>query len=446
MKRTIYILSVSIMLISMTACGAKNVPKTNDTHSFSETQNTEAQITKEEPNETSMIEIEDTSASTVANESTTLPADESDNTYSLVASVCYPYNNGMDSPEEVIEAYLDAFIKFDSEALYALCNLDEIAVNLVYLKSCLKSEGATDTFVSTHTSSYSLQAGIYYTMMIEAIADGEMGIRFSYPTKSYYYNGEDAYALDYYESFFEEAEAENSDLNSPFIENVYLYDSVGVEDTGGVFYEFMSDDIPVLCIDGKYYLSFNGILGGMEDSGYWLYADVIFDAYEKERFDFEANAYPANVGMDSPEEVANAYIEALKSNNPEAVYALFNTSECKVMGEIKDKWCMESYVANSPLRLTKTECLICLIENAVFEEVQQMDNIHFQEEEGEDYKFFKNLEMEAEVYGVPVPFTPQACQWYSISDDRQTKDSRYHPFCVYSVDDKWYLGASIMDQ
>lgn len=437
MKRTIYILSVSIMLISMTACGAKNVPKTNDTHSFSETQNTEAQITKEEPNETSMIETEDTSASTAANESTTLPADESDNTYSLVASVCYPYNNGMDSPEEVIEAYLDAFINFDSEALYALCNLDEIAVNLVYLKSCLKSEGATDTFVSTHTSSYSLQAGIYYTMMIEAIADGEMGIRLSYPTKSYYYNGEDAYALDYYESFFEEVEAENPDLNSPFIENVYLYDSVGVEDTGGVFYEFMSDDIPVLCIDGKYYLSFDGILGGMEDSGYWLYADVIFDAYEKERFDFEANAYPANVGMDSPEEVANAYIEALKSNNPEAVYALFNTSECKWTAEVYDKMCIEAYGVNSPIRLTKTECMINIIQNGMSEQCKQAESISLNEHTDRSTYYEEYYEEAAETYDVPM-FTSHEWKCYSI----QTDDfSWYRAFWVYSVDDKWYLSV-----
>lgn len=422
MKRTIYILSVSIMLISMTACGAKNVPKTNDTHSFSETQNTEAQITKEEPNETSMIETEDTSASIAANESTTLPTDESDNTYSLVASGCYPYNNGMDTPEEVVEAYLDAFINFDAEALYALLNLDETAV------SCACYEQLAGFPSDMLSSPYVLQAGIYYTMMMGDISDDEWLTRVNNPTKLYSYKGEDADFLDYYESWLEEA-----NLDHPFIEKVYCYDSVEVEDADGFFCEFIDDDIQVICIDGKYYLPFfETILGGMEDSGYWIYADVISDAYEKEQLDFEANAYPANAGMDSPEEVVNAYINAAKSDNLEDIYALFNTSECKWAAEVYDKMCIEEYDMNFPIKLTKTDWLILTAKSDMLEYYGQTESVEFEERMNED-NFFEEL---AEYYNVPMPFTPQEVKEYEIETDSMG-DYLY----IYSFDDKWYLSV-----
>ncbi|MGN0580938.1 MAG: hypothetical protein ACI4JE_08685 [Ruminococcus sp.] len=437
MKRTICIILAFIMLISVTACGNKTVTETNDTHSFSETQNTETQRTDEELNETSSVNTEDTVPYTAANESTASASDESSNMHSSAASECYPYNNGMDSPEEVIEAYLDANINFDSEALYALFNLDEAAVSCAYLKSCLKAEGATDTFASTYISSYSLQAGIYYTMMMDALDDNELIIRVNNPTKMYSYKGEGADSLDYYESFFEEVEAENPDLNSPSIEKVYLYDSVGVEDADGNFYEFIEDDIPVLCIDGKYYLPIDTILGGMDDSGYWQYADVILDAYEKEKLDFEANAYPANAGMDSPEEVANAYIEALKSDTPEAVYALFNTSECKWMTEAFDKMCIEAYGVNSPIRMTKTACMINIIQDGMSERCKQAESIILNEETDHG-SYYEECEEIVETYGVPMPFTTHEWQCYSIQAD---DFSWYRDFWVYSVDGKWYLSV-----
>lgn len=83
------------------------MPETNNTRSVSETQCSETQSINEEPNESS-----DVFSSVSKTESITLDSDESSDRYPLIASECYPYNNGMDSPEEVIEAYLDAVIRF----------------------------------------------------------------------------------------------------------------------------------------------------------------------------------------------------------------------------------------------------------------------------------------------------------------------------------------------
>lgn len=424
MKRIICMISVFIMLISGTACGNKTVTETNDTHSFSETQNTETQRTNEEENETSLIKTEDNSSSAAANESTTLPSDESGSIYSPVASECYPYNNGMDSPEEVIEAYLDAVISFNADAVYALFNLDEVALSYELLLELDWMQ--TDIF----SSPYVMQAGIYYAMMMDDICNDDWLILLQNPTKSYYYKGENTDFLDYYESWIEE-----KNLDTTLIEKMYWYDSVGLEDIErGEFYEFISDDISVICIDGKFYLSSVQIVcEGLDDTGWWFYADEISDAYEKEHLDFEANAYspadayPANVGMDSPEEVLNAYINAAKSDNPEDIYALFNTSECKWVAEVYDKMFIEEFGVNFPIKFTKTEWLIWKAKSGTVEYYEQ-----FEEVEEEDNIF----EEVVEYYNVPMPFTPQEVKRYKIEADSVTSY-----LYIYSFNDKWYISA-----
>ncbi len=429
MKRIIYILSLFIMLVSMTSCGDKTMSETNDTHSFSETQNTETQRTKEEQNETSLVKTEDTSSSTVANESTTLTSDESSNIYSPIASECYPYNNGMDSPEEVIEAYLDAVISFDSEALYALFNLDEVALSYEFFKS----DGVPAAIIS---SPYFMQAGIYYEMMMDDIVDDDWLFLLQNPTKSYLYAGDATIDFrDYYESLLEE-----KNLDTISIDKVYLYDSVGLEDAErGDFYEFISDDIDVICIDGKFYLSSAQIVyEGLDDDGWWLNADVISDAYKREQLDFEANAYlsvdayPANAGMDSPEEVLNAYVNAVQSDNPEDIYALFNTSECKWAAEVYDKMFIEEFGVNFPIKLTKTDWLILTAKSGTLEYYEQTESIEFELINEED-NFFEEI---ADNYSVSMPFTPQEVKEYEIEVDSMTSY-----LYIYSFNDKWYFSA-----
>lgn len=231
------------------------------------------------------------------------------------------------------------------------------------------------------SSPYVLQAGIYYTMMIGDISDDEWLTRVNNTTKLYSYKGEDA---------------------------------------DGFFCEFIDDDIQVICIDGKYYLPFfETILGGMEDSGYWIYADAISDAYKKEKLDFEANAYssvdayPANASMDSPEEVVNAYINAAKSDNLEDIYALFNTSECKWAAEVYDKAFTEEFGVNFPIGLTKTDCLILTAKSFSLKQYEQAESMEIEERKEED-NFFEEI---AEYYNVPMPFTPQEVKEYEIETD-----------------------------
>ncbi|MGN0632189.1 MAG: hypothetical protein ACI4JN_12775 [Ruminococcus sp.] len=428
MKRIICILVVFIMLISVTACGNKTVSETNDVQSFSEMQHTETQTTEEELNETSMINTEDTSASEMENESTTLTSDESGNFYSPAASGCYPYNNGMDSPEEVIEAYLDAVISFDSDALYALFNLDEVTLTYEMFES-----GGVPT--NTISSPYFMQTGIYYEMMMDNIIDDDWLILLQNPTKSYFYAGENTDIRDYYESWLEE-----NNLDKISVDKVYLYDSVGLRDAEqDEFYEFIDDDINVICIDGKYYLSsVEIVLEGLDDTGWLLYADEISDAYEMEKMNFEenayspANVYPANAGMDSPEDVINAYLNASKSNNPESVYTLFNTSECKWAAEVYDKMFIEEFGMNFPIKLTKTDCMILTAKSDTLEYYEQTNSIGFEEIKDED-NFFENA---VEYYSVPMPFAPQEVKKYKIETDSMTSY-----LYIYSVNDKWYLSS-----
>lgn len=421
-KRIIYILPAFIMLISMAACGNKTMSETNSTQSFSETKRTE-----EEQNQTSPIKTEDTSLFTAENESTASTSDESSNSYSPAITERYPSNNGMDSPEEVIEAYLDAFINFDSDAVFALFNLEEADLTTQVLNLI----GVPISDVSS--SPYWMQAGIYYAMMADGISDDDWLIRLENPTKSYVYSKD--CTEDYlcaYEYYLEE---DISDIIS--VEKAYMYDSVGLLDNDGYLYEFISDDINVICIDGKYYLSSLQILG-LSDTDFWLYADIISAACEKERLDFEANAYssvnayPANAGMDSPEDVVNAYINAAKSDDPEGIYALFNTSECKWAAEVYDRMFMEEFGRNFPIALTKTDCLILLAKSDTLEYYGQTENIEFAEEMEED-DFFESI---VEVYNVVMPFEPQEVKEYAI----ETDDMRSFLY-IYSVNDKWYLST-----
>lgn len=419
MKRTICILSAWIMLISMTACGNKTASETNGTQSFQETEET-----KGEQNE---VKKEDVSSS--AESEDTAPASNGSGTiYLSAASDCYPYNNGMDSPEEVIEAYLDAVIRFDPDAIYALFNLDEAALSC----ALLEEDGFSSAVLS---SPYFMQTVIYYEMMMEDLSDDDWLFRFENPTKSYFYDDDVTIdCWDFYASWLEE-----TNLVSPSIEKAYLYDSVGLEIARGDFYEFISDDIAVICMDGKYYLSCLQILVGVGDSGYWLYADVISDAYEKEKLDFEANAfspadaYPANAGMDSPEEVLNAYVNAAKSDNPEDIYALFNTSECKWAAEVYDKMFIEEFGADFPFKLTKTDWLILTAKRDTSEYHEQTESIEFKEIK-EENNFFEKA---AEYYSVPMPFIPQEVKEYVIESDSIGSNV----YVIYSFDDKWYLSA-----
>lgn len=431
MKKTICILMSLIMLISMTACGGKNVSEINNT--FSETQSTETQRTEETQAETATIKTDDSSSSAAEDASTTPTSSESGSVYSLVASECYPYNNGMDSPEEVIEAYLDAVINFDANALYALVNLDEAAL---YHEALIARYNLDNIDISILNSPYFWQAGIYYEMMMDDLAVDDWLILVQNPAKSYYYNEDitEDY-LDYQESFCKEYLGSYT----PLIEKAYLYDAVGLKDVERDYlYKFIDDDICVICIDGKFYLSFDLVYGAIEDSGFVLYADVISDAYEKEQLDFEANAYspvdtyPANAGMDSPEEVLNAYINAAKSANPEEIYALFNTSEYKWAAEVLDKSFIEELGVNYPIKLTKTNWLIFAAKSDKLEHYEQTESIEFEEIEEEDNIYEKFVEY----YSVPMPFTPQEVKEYGIESDSMTEY-----LYIYSFNDKWYLSA-----
>lgn len=430
MKKTICILMSLIMLISMTACGGKNVSEINNT--FSETQSTETQRTEETQAETATIKTDDSSSSAAEDASTTPTSSESGSVYSLVASECYPYNNGMDSPEEVIEAYLDAVINFDADAIYALFNLDEVASSYELFNEELKSYGMTNDMLS---SPYFWQAGIYYEMMMDELSADDWLILLQNPAKSYYYNGDitEDY-LDDYETYLEEKQ-----LDTIPIEKAYLYDAVGLKDAErDHLYEFIDDDICVICIDGKFYLPFVLVVALIEDSDFLLCADVITDAYEKEQLDFEANAYspvdtyPSNAGMDSPEEVLNAYINAAKSDNPEEIYALFNTSECKWAAEVLDKAFIEELGVNLPIKLTKTNWLIFAAKSDKLEHYEQTESIEFEEIEEEDNIYEKVVEY----YSVPMPFTPQEVKEYGIESDSMTEY-----LYIYSFNDKWYLST-----
>lgn len=333
----------------------------------------------------------------------------------------YPYNNGMDSPEEVIEAYLDAVINFYADALYALFNLDEIAsfYELFILYG-----------IPTDTLSFPCfwQVGIYYEMMMDDLTSDNWLMLLQDPKKTYLYAGD---ATEDYKFIFEE-----NNLDTRSIEKAYRYDSVGLEDTEwGDFYEFMSDDLIVTCIDGKFY--FGIVVGAIDDSDFVLYADIISDSYEKEQLDFEANAYspietyPANAGMDSPEEVLNAYINAAKSDNPEEIYALFNTSECKWTAEVYDKMFIEEMGKNFPIKFTKTDWLILTAKSENLECYEKMESI--KSEEIKEDNFFEEL---AEYYSVPMPFTPQEIKQYEIETDHMTSY-----LYIYSFNDKWYLST-----
>lgn len=157
-------------------------------------------------------------------------------------------NVGFDSPDEAIEAYLQAAVDEDADAVYNTFYSKEVDTLL---------DISEEHFDEKHTKSE------IKSIVKEEFADFHDEIS-KYPTKEWKVN------YEFYEDFTDELFMNDDDdsewqefneicrkeYDKIHLQEVYVYDSVGmIHEETDEFEEFIEDDIVCMQFDGKWYIS-----------------------------------------------------------------------------------------------------------------------------------------------------------------------------------------------
>ncbi len=142
------LLAVSLLLSAATACGGGNkstsVPsvssnsvssQSNADEESSREESSEEESSREESSEEEDSEDESSQEENSQEESSEEESSQDDTSAVFTAVSTAPANKGLDSPEDVMNAYLEAILQHDPEALYALFFVDELTFINTYMGS-----------------------------------------------------------------------------------------------------------------------------------------------------------------------------------------------------------------------------------------------------------------------------------------------------------------------
>jgi|GEM_PF-5207448 hypothetical protein len=156
---------------------------------------------------------------------------------------------GFDTPEDAIEAYLQAAVDEDEDAIYNMFYEGEIDIYIDMIEEMYDEKTTKSEFKS-----------LVIEQLEEELEDFQEDLSY-YPLKEWkmnYENREDItdeflnYDDDENQEFNEKLRKKYDDMN---LKKVYMYDSVGMihEETDD-FAEFLEDDIACLQFDDKWYI------------------------------------------------------------------------------------------------------------------------------------------------------------------------------------------------